>query len=141
MMNKLPDAPAAYRNLVERLVNRGFVADVSDPDATAFGNQVAVLSQDNVRLRLVRDRGEWFLEIAAPLTDEWFSPAVWMALLARALPDARRPTPEEEADFVGSSWPVFDPPSQPTSSELLAELRAWRDRRAAQRREPRPEAT
>src|SRR4051794_35842130 len=99
-MSTLLGVPTAYRGLADELAAHGFVVQVGDPDDSAFGNQVAVLTHDRIRVRLVRDRGEWFLEIAAPLTDEWFAPVVWMALGSEELPDPRRLTPQEEAEFV-----------------------------------------
>lgn len=137
-MATLKDAPAAYEALLTKLVADGFVPQVSDPDDTAFGNQIAVLIHDDIRLRLVRDRGQWFLEIAVPLTDEWFAPVVWMALLDDELPDPRRPSPEAEAEFVADRWAdiaVVDP------GATLASLKVWQGRRAEQRRSLPPEAT
>ncbi|WP_284550429.1 hypothetical protein [Aestuariimicrobium sp. T2.26MG-19.2B] len=102
---------------------------IGDEDTNAFGNQVVLLVHDNIRVRLVRDRGQWFLEIDAALTDEWFSPVIWMALLDKELPDARRPSAEKEASFVVRRWPDFDVLATPCAVE---KLRAWQERRAAQ---------
>ncbi|MGH3496015.1 MAG: hypothetical protein ACRDP1_00925 [Nocardioidaceae bacterium] len=130
-MYPLPDAPAAYQALIGQLVAEGFVAQISNPDDTAFGNQIALLIHDGTRLRLVRDRSQWFLEIAAPLTDEWFAPVIWMAFLDGELPDPRRPSAEDEAGFAATRWHDFDASE---AAGILEGLRVWQERRAAQRR-------
>ncbi len=137
-MAPLKDAPAGYEALVTKLVAEGFVPQISEPDDTAFGNQIAFFVHDETRLRLVRDRGQWFLEIAVPLTDEWFAPVVWMAFVDHELPGPQRPSPEAEAEFVADRWPEFgvgDP------AATLTALEAWQSRRAEQRRSLPPEAT
>lgn len=136
-MATLKDVPAGYEVLLTELVAAGFGLQISDPDDTAFGNQIAVLIHDAVRVRLVRDRGQWFLEIAAPLTDEWFAPVVWMGFLEDELPDPTRPSPEAEAKFVADRWADFGA-ADPGSA--LAALHAWQARRAEQRRSLPPEA-
>lgn len=130
-MYPLSDAPAAYQTLIDQLVAEGFVAQISNPDDTAFGNQIVLLIHDGIRLRLVRDRSQWFLEIAAPLTDEWFAPVIWMAFLDGELPDAQRPSAEDEAGFVATRWHDFDGSG---AGGVLGALMAWQERRAAQRR-------
>ena len=130
-MDPLQDAPAAYKTLTAQLAAEGFVAQISDPDDTAFGNRIALFIHDDVRVRLVRDRSQWFMEIAAPLTDEWFAPVIWMAFLDGGLPDPRRPSAEQEAAFVAGRWQEFDVADAPGGVEAL---RAWQERRAAQRR-------
>ena len=137
-MSRLPDAAVAYERLVSHLVDEGFVAQISDPDETAFGNQVALLSHDVIRLRLVRDGSQYFLEIAAPLTDEWFAPVVWMAFLDGILPDPRRPTAEDEAAFVARRWHDFDASDAEGAVNML---RVWQGRRALQWRRLPPEST
>lgn len=136
-MYALPDVPAAYQTLIDQLVAEGFVVQISNPDETAFGNQVALLIHDSTRLRLVRDRSQWFLEIAAPLTDEWFAPVTWMAFLDGELPDPRRPSAEDEAGFVATRWHDFEPSA---AAGALDALRALQERRAAQRRGLPPRA-
>ena len=137
-MHPLVDAPAAYQTLTDQLVAEGFVAQISDPDETAFDNQIALLIHDDIRLRLVRDRSQWFLEIAAPLTDEWFAPVIWMAFLDGELPDPRRPSAEDEAAFVATRWRDFDASDD---SGAVEAFRAWQERRAAQRRGLPPGST
>ncbi len=134
-MFNLLGVPTAYQGLAEALVSEGFAIQVGDPDDSRFGDQVACLTHDRVRLRLVRDRGDWFLEIAASLTDEWFAPVVWMPLRSEGLPYPRRPTPVEEAEFVAEHGAEFDSDDTP---RLLTQLLSWRDLRAAQRRELPP---
>lgn len=130
-MAPLQDLPAAYKALTDHLVAAGFIAQVSNPDDAAFGNQVALLIHDDIRVRLVRDRSQWFLEIAAPLTDEWFAPVIWMAFLDEELPDPRRPSAEDEAAFVTTRWRDFDVAD---ATGALEALRVWQGRRATQRR-------
>lgn len=130
-MNRLVDAPAVHQTLADHLIAEGFIVQLGDPDETAFGNQTALLVHDDIRVRFIRDRGQWFLEIAAPLTDEWFAPVIWMAFLDGELPDPRRPSVEEEAAFVATRWQDFDVPG---AASVVDALRVWQERRAAQRR-------
>ena len=129
------DIPDAYRALFDQLIHQGFVAKVESPDDAVFGNRVALLAREETRIRFVRDRGQWSLEIAVPFTDEWFPPVVWMAHLGGQLPSPRRVTPQEESVFVARHWQGMgvDAP------DLLGELRSWRDARAAQRWSSPPE--
>jgi len=135
-MDPLQDAPAAYKTLTAQLAAEGFVAQISDPDDTAFGNRIALYIHNEVRVRLVRDRSQWFMEIAVPLTVEWFAPVIWMAFLDRSLPDPRRPSADQEAAFVTGRWRDLDVADAPRAVEALW---AWQERRAAQRRGLPPE--
>ena len=43
-----------------------------------------MLERETTRIRLVRDRGQWFIEVAGG--DDWFSPLVWQAFLESSMP-------------------------------------------------------
>jgi hypothetical protein len=67
---------AIYRERIEAairpLLDAGFrVTDVLE-DARNFGNTRMVLQQVDIHVRVTSDRGEFFLDVAAPEESGWF---------------------------------------------------------------------
>ena len=107
MSDFLEAVSAAFR----RLIDRGFLVIVSDQyDEKAFGNAVVVLAGGNVRIRLVRDRGDIFADAASVnFPDEWAP--LERVLVAVGVP-AVRPEgllmPADSANLVEKHFTMLD---------------------------------
>lgn len=113
------------------------MGDSEDPDR--FGNRLLLLRRNETRIRLVRDRGQWFIEVAAPNSDDWFAPVVWQALLDDQLPPDRMPSVQEQATLVSTRLQEIDTVCFDEPDTLGERLRAWQASRAAARRARPPD--
>jgi hypothetical protein len=86
------DVESKFAKLVER---RGFRTLAGGYDAESFGNALVVLESEDYSIRLVRDRGQVFVELASPV-----DPGNWHGL-GRVLA-ALHGEPEEERVWSGS---------------------------------------
>ncbi len=86
------DVKRSFAKLVER---RGFRVLAGGFDERSFGNALVLLESDDYSIRLVRDRGQVFVELASP-TD----PGNWHGL-GRVLA-ALQGEPEEDRAWSGS---------------------------------------
>jgi hypothetical protein len=133
-MTNMADDAGPYRDLIDDLQNRGFVLLGDEVDPERFGNVLLLLRRDETRLRVVKDRSQWSVEIAAPGSEEWFSPAVWRALIHGALGSLDVLTPQQEIDFVRENLTSIEATSKEFSGRTLEGLRDWRAKRASARR-------
>lgn len=124
--------------LVEGLVHDGFAILGDDVDDARFGNSLLLLRRAATRIRVVKDRSQWFLEIAGPGSDEWFAPAVWLAALDGVMPPLRPLTNEEQTRLVRDRIAEVDLASVDDSGRTLALLKSWQAQRAAARRAQPP---
>lgn len=69
-----PEIPAELAILVGDLERHGFQVTYQDHTPQAFGNFVQVLERLPVRVRIVRDRGQWRAEFTAT---EWPNDPQW----------------------------------------------------------------
>lgn len=86
------DVESKFAKLVER---RGFRILAGGYDAESFGNALVVLESDDYSIRLVRDRGQVFVELASPI-----DPGNWHGL-GRVLA-ALHGGPEEDRAWSGT---------------------------------------
>lgn len=71
------------------LRSRGFELEEDHTDTRNFGNRIIRYRREYLSVRVVSDRGQWFLDIAPSSTDYWFEPHVWIVGLDRTeLPNA-----------------------------------------------------
>lgn len=94
-----------------RIIDGGLLAIESDQyDEKAFGNAVVVLTGGNVRIRLVRDRGDVFADAtSASFPDDWAP--LERILMAVGAPQVRPEgllTPDEAANLVEQHFSVLD---------------------------------
>ena len=127
-----------YSALVAELVERRFLVLGDSRDDERFGNSLLLLRRGATRLRVVRDRSQWFLEIAGPGSDDWFGPAVWLAMLDDGLPPAEQLSHDQQANFVLHRLPELDRVSADDSGRSIELLRTWQAQRAASRRAQPP---
>ena len=70
MADFLQSVTEAFKSLLSRGL---LTVESSEYDAQAFGNAIVVLAGQNLRIRMVRDRGEVFAEAASSLRpNDWF---------------------------------------------------------------------
>ena len=80
MMASGMQIPAALTSLTAQLEKLGFVCDAADP-SDSFGDRVVTYEGPTLAIRLVSDRGQWFLEAGCADWDDWFDPDVWKACI------------------------------------------------------------
>jgi hypothetical protein len=92
------------------LAKRSFVIDSYQPhDPTYFGNTMLLLSNNEARLRFVRDRGDDFVDFGPRVGEEWFGLRHIVKLVAPTLlldDQVRLKFPLEEtvAQLLDSHW-------------------------------------
>ena len=95
-MTDLPDPLAA---LAEHLRREGFERRERPPDRESFGDQVVALGGEGLDVTLIRDRGEWSIELAHPSWSERYDPDIWRAALEGT--DPMEPSPlADQAGWV-----------------------------------------
>ena len=88
--------PPALVSLTAHLKELGFVCDADDA-SESFGDRVVMCDGPAFAVRMVCDRGQWFLEVGRVDWDEWFDVDVWRACIERA--EVPRELPAQ-ADYV-----------------------------------------
>ncbi|MBL0319872.1 MAG: hypothetical protein IPP74_11375 [Alphaproteobacteria bacterium] len=61
------------RNFNFLILNYGFKIDEVRYDETDFGNAYVEYKNQDITIRIIRERGEYFMDINKNRTDEWFS--------------------------------------------------------------------
>jgi hypothetical protein len=61
----LPEPPGHLLELVQRLIRQGFEEIETEYSPESFGNVLRVFERAPVRVRVVRDRGDWSAEVTA----------------------------------------------------------------------------
>lgn len=133
-MTNPADLAGPHGRLVDELLVQGFVLLGEEVDQERFGNGFLLLRRNATLLRVVKDRSQWFVEIAGPDGEEWFSPAVWRALLKGELGSLEPMTPEEVGTFVRENLVVIEDRATGSSGGAPDELHEWRAKRASARR-------
>src|SRR5216684_555166 len=73
-------------------------------DVKNFGNSVIKYSDERIAVRMVLDRGKWFIEVSdVPNPHTWFDPALVRDLIADRGNDEL--SIEQQIDFVQTHWP------------------------------------
>lgn len=125
--------PGALADLLARLEEHGF-SKRSDEASGGFGDRAIDLTgPESLAVRLVADRGQWFLELAPPGADERFDADVWRSCLDDA-EIADEPSPlDAQARFVAGNLDRILAAAQARGDELTACLRRKRSIRARRR--------
>lgn len=122
--------------LLDDLLGRGYSVGEKRYDNERFGDALIVVGRETTRIRLIRDRGEWFVEVAG--ADDWFSPVVWRAFLQSAMPSLEIVPFEAQARWLLEDLDRIEALDRDLTEDQLAGLRTWRSRRAQARRELPP---
>lgn len=73
------EIPTEASGFVDAMMESGFVT-LETAVAASFGDELMVLGRGGLRIRLVRDKGLWFVEARAG-NDRWYDFDVWRACL------------------------------------------------------------
>jgi hypothetical protein len=103
MMVNLSSAPPAVRALVERMTVGGALMGQENFDSPV--NQRFQLATPRGALRVVADRGQWFVELAPEGSEEFFDSAVWVSCLTGSVVSVELPPLESQVawfiEFLG----------------------------------------
>jgi hypothetical protein len=78
--------PSTVQGLLDELLRRGYEIGEDWYDEDVFGNALVVLGRNDTLVRLIRDRGRWFVEVAGATGGDWFAPVVCRAFLESKMP-------------------------------------------------------
>jgi len=95
----LPDALAV---LVSRLRAAGF-SPVRSARTESFGDRLVVYAKSRLLVRIVSDRGQWFVEVGARDWDDWFDADTWKGCLDGTDVAIEPSTTSEQAEFLGQN--------------------------------------
>jgi len=139
MSDFLETVREAFKNLLDRDLLR---IESSATDNQAFGNAVVLLAGQNLRLRVIRDRGETFAEAASGSDpDDWFP----LQRVVRAVgiidpPQEGLLAPQEAASIVEEYLEELETGFAPADIERtrwrLAELERFAMKRLTDRSKP-----
>ena len=72
--------PGVFQSLRARLGEWGFEL-AAESAVDSFGDHMTVLAKSPIEVRLLSDRGQWFIELSCEGWDDWFDPDVWRSCL------------------------------------------------------------
>lgn len=87
--------PEAFGRLLARLEREGFEVALDKYYPQVFGDRVVELRRRRRRVRLVRDRGQWRVDLR--VAGEWIEPQFLVAARDRRPPRRDVPPPEDAA--------------------------------------------
>lgn len=88
--------PSPIQQLREQLEELGFWFAEEEHRDDGFGDLFLVLTRRGLGVRLIRDRGQWSVEVSGSDLNEWFAPMVWRAYLNQRVGDVATPTLDEQ---------------------------------------------
>ena len=102
------DLPIPFEALLVELTGSHGMAIETEQVSEAFGNCFVDLSGDDIRLRFVRDRSQWFVLIGpACQPDKWFDVDLLRQLFGSEPAETLIPV-EEQVDFIRENWPRLE---------------------------------
>jgi hypothetical protein len=128
---ELPDAAQA---LVDDLVHRGYTVKSEHYDEAIFGNFVIVADHGETAIRVIRDRGQLFVEIASAKGDDWFCPVIWRSFLESTEPPVDIVPLSSQLEWLLGHLDSVEVVNRDITETQLADLRSRRSRRAEARR-------
>jgi hypothetical protein len=123
--------PAALASLAAQLEGLGFVCDAVDA-SESFGNRVVTCEGPALAVRMVSDRGQWFLDVGRVEWGDWFDPDVWRACIEGAEIPLRPRELAAQAEYVARNVERLADAVE-EESEVLSCLRQARAARARRR--------
>src|SRR5229473_7422433 len=99
------ELPPVLESLIATLTSQcGWILDqglISGP----FGDLALTLRYDNLRMRLVRDRDQWFIEFSEKsLPSEWYDPALIKEVLTGSIGQDVLSL-DQQVTIVAKDWP------------------------------------
>jgi hypothetical protein len=131
-MNNEVSWPRKVTDFENFLKTRGLVCQRREEEPY-FSNKVLQYGDATVRVRVVSDRGIWFVEVDSPdpVSNEWYDTALLRDLLIGLGKDEL--TLEEQVDFIQVNWlsivNLFALAAREQTASRLASLRQERVRR------------
>jgi len=99
----------------------------------AFGDTIIVLRGQGLRVRVLRDRGRWFVEVSSENPNQWFDMALLKEQITGHVGDDE-PSFDEQAEFLRANWKrIVEMLTGPTASQASADLEQRRLERAKRR--------
>jgi hypothetical protein len=127
--------PPEVLGLRDELLRRGYGVVEERYDGASFGNALLDLERDGTFVRLVRERGQWFVGISGTAGSHGFAPVIWHAFLESSMPPLEVISLDVEAKLLLSDLPRIESVISDLDEQDLAELRALQSRRAKTRRD------
>jgi hypothetical protein len=120
--------PAPLETLRAVLEERGFWLAEQEHREDSFGDTFLVLVRRGLSVRIVRDRGQWSVEVSGPGGDQWFSPMVWRTYLDGDAGDVATPALDEQCQLVSKRLDEMQAAAESDAAlgERLLESRALR---------------
>jgi hypothetical protein len=126
----MPDVEA----LLHDLKQRGFTVVEERYDEAIFGNFVIVADHGETAVRVIRDRGQLFVEIASAKGDDWFCPVIWRSFLESTEPPVDIVPLGSQVEWLLGHLDSVEAVNHDITETQLADLRSRRSRRAEARR-------
>lgn len=130
-----PQPLREVREALERFIARGLHVEREEYDPQMFGNVCVDLTDAELRLRMTRDRGQYFISIGAFQDEEWFDEHSVLVLLGAAneadqLAREQWKSAERVAEVVARHFPkireAFSTARYPDTREGLHRIEAKR---------------
>jgi hypothetical protein len=121
----LPEELIQFQNA---LLAQGFKVTSSQYDEAHFGDRVIVLTNDDLQVRLIRDRSQWFVETRDTHSEDWFQPMIWRAYFDRHIGLLDIPTIEQQCQMILDDLDRIGEAVR-LDGGLLEQLRSYRLRR------------
>jgi len=115
---ELPEPLAALATTLEE---RGFAVD-EQPPSESFGDQLITFADERLRVRLIRDRSIWTIELGHPAWDDVYDPDVWRAALEGADPTDPSALEDQAAYVAGALDRLREAAGEPALRERLDEI-------------------
>jgi hypothetical protein len=132
-MARDPD-PDDGRAVEAQLDDRGYDLIHERRDDAAFGDTEMIFQRGATLVRLVRDRGQWFVDATASAWEDWFAPTIWRALLTDSMPALGAADLAVQGRMMFDDLDRIEAAASDASPRELEKLRHWRARRAEARR-------
>lgn len=125
---------SSSRSLVLELESRGYELAQGQHDTKSFENILLVFERGSTRVRIVRDRGQWFVGASAARWNDWFDPVIWRAFLDSALPQIDVASFEWQCKCLVEDLARIERSTTRSENGTLTRLDELRSARAAIRR-------
>ena len=121
MSNQLPIVVSSFLAFLTE--ECGLTIESQRTESSAFDNTVIVFRRKELGVRVVRDRGEWSIQIrSGQRSDDWYDAALLKEHITR-VESQDAVDFEEQAKFVRTSWnDIANMLTGPHSNETLAAL-------------------
>ena len=131
-----PELPTTIDDLRTWLIIQGFQEEERFYDSRSFGDWLIVLARPPCRVRIVRDRSQWSIDISGEHIPRWYDTDLWQACLAGGEAVPRVIPLEDQIAFVRTSLDGIEAALR-SPQELERCLSLQRDARALRREERR----